>query len=100
MRSDVKIQNKSLKEMKEDFILLKMDFFTIFERTLPLFMRVFPSFTVSTEGYLETPPHKKWEFFWTLVDGWNFLTIVAESWTLDVVEVLDMPLVSENYVCD
>ena len=35
------------------FILLKMDFFTIFARTLPIFLRVFPNFIVPTEGYLQ-----------------------------------------------
>ena len=34
------------------FILLKMDVFTIFARTLPIFLRVFPNFIVPTEGYL------------------------------------------------
>ena len=31
---------------------------------------VFPNFTVSAE-YLESPPHKKSEFFLTLVNGWS-----------------------------
>ena len=35
-----------------------------------------------------------------LVNGWNLLTIDTESLTLDVVEVLDMHLVSEGYVYD
>ena len=34
------------------FILLKMDFFIIFARTLPIFLRVFPNFIVPTEAYL------------------------------------------------
>ena len=33
-------------------ILLKMDFFTIFARTLLMFLRVFRNFIVSTEGFL------------------------------------------------
>ena len=35
-----------------------------------------------------------------LVNGWNSLTDVRKSLTLDVVVVLDMPLVSEGYICD
>ena len=31
------------------FILLKMDFFTMFAMTLPIFLRVFPNFLVPTE---------------------------------------------------
>ena len=45
------MQDKSLKETKHvsssepvGFILLKIDFFTIFARTLPIFLRVFPNF--------------------------------------------------------
>ena len=34
------------------FILLKMDFFTIFARTLPIFLTVVPIFIVPAEGYL------------------------------------------------
>ena len=56
--------------------------------------------SVCTEEYLESPPHKKLKFFLTLVNGWSLLSIVTESSTLDIVEVLDMPLVSEGYVCD
>ena len=60
MRLDLKIQDKSLKEMKRvstlvnwlSLILLKIDFFTIFARTLPIFLTVFPNFIVHTEGYL------------------------------------------------
>ena len=74
-----------------------MEFFTIFARTLPIF---FPNFTVSTVGYLESPPHIKLEVFLTLVNGGNLLTIITESSTLDVMEVQDMPLVSEGYVFD
>ena len=60
---DLKIQDKSLKEMKRissivSFISLKMDFFTILARTLSIFLRVFPNFTVSSEGCLRPPPHK------------------------------------------
>ena len=77
-----------------------MNFFTIFARTLPIFFRVFPNYTVSTEGFLQSRPHKKLEFFLTLVNGWKLLPIVTESSTLDVVQVLDMPVVSEGYVCD
>ena len=77
-----------------------MNFFTIFARTLPIVLRVFPDFTVCTKGYLEFPPHKKLEFFLTLVNGRNLLPIVTESSTLDVVKFLDMPLVSKGYVCD
>ena len=65
-----------------------------------MFLRVFPNFTVSTVGHLQSPPHKNLEFFLTLTNGWNLLPIVTESSTLDVVEVVDMPLVSEGYVCD
>ena len=67
---------------------------------MSILFRVFPIFAVSTEEYLQTRPHKKLDFFLTLVDGWNFLAIVAESWTLDAAEILDMPLVLESYVCD
>ena len=67
---------------------------------MPIFLRVFPNFTLPTEKYLESRPHKKLEFFLTLVNGWNLLVIVTESSTLDAVEVLDMPVVSESYVCD
>ena len=77
------------------FILLEMDFFTIFATTLPIF---FSNFTVSTVWYLESPPHIKLELFSTLVNGWNLLTIITEGSVLGVVEVLDMPLVSEGYV--
>ena len=35
-----------------NFIVLKIDFFTIFARTLPIFLRVFPNFIVPTERYL------------------------------------------------
>ena len=35
-----------------------------------------------------------------LVNDWNLLPIITESSTLDFVEVLHMPLVSEDYVCD
>ena len=49
--------------------LLKMNFFIILARTLPIFLRVFPNFTVSAEGYLEYPPHIKLEFCLTLVNG-------------------------------
>ena len=74
MRVDLKIQDKSLKEMKRfsslgnrqgKFHFTKNIFFTIFVRILPIFLRVFPNFTVSTEGYLESPPHKKLGFFFT-----------------------------------
>ena len=34
------------------YILLKIEFFTIFARTLPIFLRAFPNFIVPTEGYL------------------------------------------------
>ena len=61
-----------------------MNFFTIFARALPIFLMVFPNFTVSTEGYLESPPHKKLKFFLTLVKGLNLLPIVTKSSTLDV----------------
>ena len=77
-----------------------MNFLTIFARTLPIFFRAFPNFTVSTEGFLQSRPHEKLEFFLTLVNGWNLLPIVTKSSTLDVVQVLDMSLVSEGYVYD
>ena len=61
MRLDLKIHDNSLKEMKRvssisklvSFILLNMDFFTIFARMFPIFLRVFPNFIVPTEGYLQ-----------------------------------------------
>ena len=34
------------------FILLKIDYFRIFARTLPIFLRLFPNFILLTEGYL------------------------------------------------
>ena len=34
------------------FILLHMDFFTIFASTLAIFLRAFPNFIMPTEGYL------------------------------------------------
>ena len=34
------------------FILPNMDFFTVFARTLPIFLGVFPNFIVPTEGYV------------------------------------------------
>ena len=57
---DLKIQDKSLKEMKPLSSLAnwpgKFHFtksgLTIFARTLPIFLRVFPNFTVSTKSYL------------------------------------------------
>ena len=60
MHLDLKIEDKSLKEIKcisslvklIGFILLKMDFFSIFARTLSIFLRVFPNFIVPTEGYV------------------------------------------------
>ena len=45
------------------FIPLKIHFFKIFARTLPVFLRAFSNFTVPTEGYLEPPPHKKGVLF-------------------------------------
>ena len=54
---------------KGSFISLKIDFFTIFVRTLLIFLRVFFNFTLSTEEHLGPPPHKKMEFFLTLVNG-------------------------------
>ena len=42
---------------------------------------------------------KKWSFL-TLVNGWNSVTNVKNSSTLDLFGALDMPLVSEGYVCD
>ena len=44
--------------------------------------------------------HIKTEFYLTLVNGWNSLTNVTDSSILYAVEVLDIPLVSEGYVCD
>ena len=64
---DLKIQDKSLKKMKRvsslvtpntdtfqavkptSSILLKINFFTIFARTLPVFLRVLPIFTAPAE---------------------------------------------------
>ena len=74
-----------------------MDFLTIFTRMLPVFLRVFSNFTVSTEVYVRPAPHKKMEFFLTLVNDWNALTNVTKSSTLGIVGVLDMPLVSDGY---
>ena len=34
------------------FILLKIDYFTIFVKTLPIFLRLFPNFILLTEEYL------------------------------------------------
>ena len=34
---------------------------------------------MSTEGYHESPPHKKLGFFFTLVNGLNLLSIVTEN---------------------
>ena len=56
----------SLANRQGRFNLLKIDFFTIFARTLPILTMDFPNITVS-KAYLETPPHKK--FFLTLVNG-------------------------------
>ena len=108
MRLDLKIQDKSLKEMRrvsslvnrqEKFHFTKNGIFYNFCKDIAhIFLRVFPNFTVSTEGNLEPRPRKKFEFFLTLFNDWNFLVIVAESLTLDAVEVLDKPLVSEGYV--
>ena len=42
--------------------------------------------------------HKEMEFFLTLLNAWNLLTNVTKSSNLDIVRVLDMPLVSD--VCD
>ena len=59
MRLHLKIQDNSLREMKRvsalvnrqgKFILLEMNFFTIFAKALLIFLRAFPNFTVSTEG--------------------------------------------------
>ena len=79
MRLDLKVHEKSLKEMKRIYLLPNRQgkfhftknnfFFTIFARTLPIFLRFIPNFTVSTEGYIEFPPHKTLEFFLTLVNG-------------------------------
>ena len=72
------------------FILLKMDFFTMFVRRWSIFLRVFLNFTVSIEGYLGTAPHKKRSSF-------LYKSQTARQY---VVGVLDMLLVSESYVCD
>ena len=45
------------------FILLKNDFFTVFARRWPIFLKVFPNFTVSTEGILDPGLIKKWSSF-------------------------------------
>ena len=75
MRLDLKIQDKSLKEMNRvsslvkrqgKFHFTKYEFFHNFYEDI---LRVFPNFTVSTEGYLESRPYKKLEFFLTLVNG-------------------------------
>ena len=109
MRLDLKVQDKTLKEMKRVSSLLnqqgkfhftKNELFNIFLQGHCLYFWVFPDFKVGTKGYLESPPHKKLEFFLTLVNSWNLLPIVTESSTLDVVKFLDMPLVSKGCVCD
>ena len=78
MRLDLKIEDKSLKEIKRisslvnqqgEFHSIKNGLFTIFARTLHIFFRVFPNFTVSPEGCLESPQHRKLELFLTLVNG-------------------------------
>ena len=85
MHLDLKIQDKSLKEMKHvsslvnrqgKFHFTKNELFHNFWKDIAhTFLGVFPNFTVSTERYLEPRPHKKLGFFLTLV-------------------------VSEGYVCD
>ena len=109
MRSDLKIQGKSLKETKRGsslvdrqgkFHFTKNELFHFFCKDIAHILRVFPNFTVSAEGYLEYPPHIKLEFCLTLVNGWNLLPILTESSTLDIVEILDMLLVLEGYICD
>ena len=42
--------------------------------------------------------HKEMEFFLRLLNAWNLLTNVTKSSNLDIVGVLDTPLVSD--VCD
>ena len=109
MRLDLKIQGKSLKVMKRISSLVKrqgkFDFTKneLFHNSCKDFSHIFESFLISQclqRGNLN--PEKPWKVgvFLTWVNGWNFLPIVAESSTLDVVEVLDMPLVLESYVCD
>ena len=44
-------------------MLQKMDFFTIFARTLPIFLRVFPNFTVSKDDYLGPVPQRNGVLF-------------------------------------
>ena len=106
---DLKMQDKSLKEMKRvsslvnrqgKFHFTKNELFHNFCKDIAHILRVFPNFTVSAEGYLEYPPHIKLEFCLTLVNGWNLLPILTESSTLDIVEILNMLLVLEGYVCD
>ena len=86
----------SLVNWQSKFHFTKNGLFHNFFKDINIFLRVVPNFTVSTEGYLESPPHVKLEFLLT----WSLLTIITESTTLDVVKVLDMPLVSEGYVFD
>ena len=71
---DLNIQGKSLKEMKRVSSLAnrqgklnftKNELFHNFARSLSIILRVFPNFKVYREGYLESPPHKKLEFFLT-----------------------------------
>ena len=103
MGLELKIQDKrvsSLVNWQGKFHFTKNELFLNFCKDVAHFLRFFPSFKVSREVYFESPPHKKLEFFLSLVNGWNLLPIVTESTTLDVVEVLGMPLVSEGYVCD
>ena len=78
MRSDLKIQGKSLKETKRGsslvdrqgkFHFTKNELFHNFCKDIAHILRVFPNFTVSAEGYLEYPPHIKLEFCLTLVNG-------------------------------
>ena len=77
MRLDLTIQDKILKEMKHVSSLVnrqgkihftKNELFHNFCKDMA-HLRVFPNFTVSTEGYLESPPHKKLEFFLTLANS-------------------------------
>ena len=77
MRLDVKIQDKSLKEMKCVSSLVnrqgkihftKNKLFHNSCKDIAHILRVFPNFTMSTEGYLESPSHKRFKFFLTLVN--------------------------------
>ena len=110
LRLDLKIQDKSLKVMKPVFSLVnrqgkfhftKNELFHNFCKDIAHIFESLSWFHTVYRGVSWIPvTFKKLEFFLTLVNGWKLLPIVTESLILDIVEVLDMPLVSEGYVCE